>query len=70
MVAEVDMVKCHFCGSYDKPVCIDICPTGAIQLREEGGVKKIVITEFLCEDCNECGFHCPDKAIKIKSLTF
>jgi MinD superfamily P-loop ATPase len=70
LVAEVDLTKCRLCGAYDKPVCVDVCPTTAIQVREEAGSKKIVVTEFLCEDCNECGFRCPDKAIKIKDLTF
>ncbi len=66
MVVEVDMNKCTLCGAYDKPVCISYCPTTAISQRD----KEIVVTEFLCEDCNECGFRCPDKAIKIKELTF
>jgi MinD superfamily P-loop ATPase len=33
----------------------------AIRVQDD----KIVVTEFLCEDCNECGFTCPDKAITI-----
>jgi MinD superfamily P-loop ATPase len=70
LVAEVDLTKCRLCGAYDKPVCVDVCPTTAIQVREEAGSKRIVVTEFLCEDCNECGFRCPDRAIKIKDLTF
>jgi len=28
------------------------------------------VTEFLCEDCNECGFACPDKAMEIKKVTW
>jgi MinD superfamily P-loop ATPase len=24
-----------------------------------------VVTEFLCEDCNECGCICPDRAITV-----
>ena len=42
------------------------CPDNALQMRD----KKIIVTEFLCEDCNECGMACPDKAIKIKKITF
>jgi MinD superfamily P-loop ATPase len=41
-------------------------PQNAVSLRD----KRIVITEFLCEDCNECGYACPDKAIIIKKVTF
>ena len=31
-----------------------------------------VVTEFLCEDCNECGCICPDEAITIplEKVTF
>jgi MinD superfamily P-loop ATPase len=66
MVVEVDPDKCTLCGSYCEPICIDRCPTNAVSLRD----KRIVITEFLCEDCNECGYACPDKAIIIKKVTF
>lgn len=66
MVVEIIYQKCRLCGGVDKPICIDVCPTTAVSLRE----NKIVVTEFLCEDCNECGFHCPDVAIKVKKMTF
>jgi MinD superfamily P-loop ATPase len=31
-----------------------------------------VVTEFLCEDCNECGCVCPDHAITVplEKVTF
>ncbi len=66
MVAEVDHKICKLCGGYNEPLCIDKCPDSAIALRG----NRIEVTEFLCEDCNECGFICPDKAIKIKTVTF
>jgi MinD superfamily P-loop ATPase len=66
MVVEVDYERCKLCGGYSEPLCIDKCPDSAITLRG----NRIEITEFLCEDCNECGFICPDKAIKIKIVTF
>lgn len=66
VVAEIDYDKCKMCGAYDKPICVDVCPTTAISQRN----KRVQVTEFLCEDCNECGFRCPDKAIKIKDVTF
>jgi len=31
---------------------------------------KIMIRGVLSEDCNECGFACPDKAITLKKVTF
>lgn len=66
MVAEVDYSKCNMCGGYSKPICVENCPNSAITQRD----KKIMIIGFLCEDCNECGFRCPFKAISIKKLTF
>ena len=66
MVAEVDYNKCRLCGGFNLPVCIDRCPTSAISLKD----CKILIRGVLCEDCNECGFACPDKAIKIRKVTF
>jgi len=66
MVVEIDEKKCKICGCYSQAVCVDKCPDNALQMRD----KKIIVTEFLCEDCNECGMACPDKAIKIKKVTF
>ena len=66
MVAEVDYEKCTLCGAFIDPICIDKCPTTAVRISD----GKIEITEFLCEDCNECGFACPDKAITIKTITW
>jgi Fe-S-cluster-containing hydrogenase component 2 len=66
MVVEIDYGKCRMCGAYDKPICVDNCPTTAISQRD----KEIAVTEFLCEDCGECCVRCPDGAIKIKEVTF
>ena len=66
MVVEVDYKLCKLCGGYNEPLCIDKCPDSAIRLEGD----RIEVTEFLCEDCNECVFICPDKAIKIKLVTF
>ena len=66
MVVEIDHDKCNLCGGYNEPLCIDKCPDSALSLRE----KRIAVTEFLCEDCNECGFICPVNAIVIKTVTF
>lgn len=70
MVAEIDYDKCTLCGTYKVPVCVERCPTGSATLREKDGKPKVEVTEFLCEDCNECGFRCPDKAITIKEITW
>jgi MinD superfamily P-loop ATPase len=66
MVVEIDPEKCHLCHTYVKPISIYRCPCSALRIRD----KKIEVTEFLCEDCNECGYVCPDKAITIKVVTF
>ena len=66
MVVEIDYETCNMCGGYSEPLCIDKCPDSALSLRD----KRVEVTEFLCEDCNECGFICPVKAIKIKLVTF
>ena len=66
MVIEIDYEKCNLCGAYVDPICVDRCPTSAIRITD----KKIEVTEVLCEDCNECGVVCPDKAITIKVVTF
>ncbi len=68
MAAQVDLVKCTKCGGATQPRCVEACPDEAIRMQD----NRIVVTEFLCEDCNECGFTCPDHAIciPVESVTF
>ncbi len=68
MAAQVDLNKCTFCGGYSQPLCVEICPDQAIRVQD----NRIVVTDFLCEDCNECGCVCPDGAITvtIEKVTF
>lgn len=68
MAAQVDMEKCTKCGGVSQPRCVEVCMDEAIRAQD----NRIVVTEFLCEDCNECGFTCPDHAITIplKLVTF
>jgi Fe-S-cluster-containing hydrogenase component 2 len=40
---------------------MEICPDSAIRVQD----SRVVVTEFLCEDCNECGVVCPDRAIAV-----
>jgi Fe-S-cluster-containing hydrogenase component 2 len=61
MAAQVDPTKCKKCGGVIQPLCVEACPDEAIRVQGD----RIVVTEFLCEDCNECGFVCPDHAISI-----
>jgi MinD superfamily P-loop ATPase len=68
MVIEIDHEKCTLCGTFVEPVCVERCPCDAVRINRD--VKRIEVTEFLCEDCNECGFACPDEAITIVKVTF
>jgi MinD superfamily P-loop ATPase len=68
MAAQVDLNKCSMCGGIVQPLCVEICPDSAIRVQD----NRVVVTEFLCEDCNECGCICPDKAISVSvgKITF
>ena len=57
MAAQIDMDKCTMCGGYTSTLCVEVCPDQAIRVQD----GRPVVTEFLCEDCNECGIcvdHC------------
>jgi len=68
MAAQVDLNKCRMCGGYVQPLCVEACPDQAIRVQD----GRPVVTEFLCEDCNECGYACPDHAISVpvEKVTF
>lgn len=68
MAAQIDYDKCTMCGGDKLPLCIEVCPDEAIRVQD----NKVVVTEFLCEDCNECGCACPDHAISVplEKVTF
>ena len=68
MAAQIERVKCTRCGGYTAWRGVDVCPDEAIRVQDGGPV----VTEFLCEDCNECGCICPDEAITIplEKVTF
>ena len=42
MVVEIDHNKCRLCGTYDKPVCVDKCPTTAVSIRDHDKGKRVV----------------------------
>lgn len=68
MAAQIDYNKCTMCGGYGEPLCVEICPDSAVRVQD----GRPVVTEFICEDCNECGKVCPDEAISIplSEITF
>jgi NAD-dependent dihydropyrimidine dehydrogenase PreA subunit len=57
MPAVVDPAKCK--ASKD---CLDVCPTGAIEMRDD----KAVVLPDLCADCGVCIETCPNQAIKME----
>ena len=52
-------VHCLACAS---PPCAEVCPTGALQPRRDGGV---VLKKKLCDRCGACAPACPVGAIFI-----
>ena len=68
MAAQVDYEKCTMCGGAAQPLCVEVCPDAAVRVQD----GRVVVTEFICEDCNECGSACPDKAISVplEKVTF
>ena len=68
MAAQIDIEKCTMCGGNTQPLCVEACPDLAIRVQD----NRVVVTEFICEDCNECGCVCPDHAITIplEKVTF
>ncbi len=57
MAAVVKFEMCEGCGA-----CVDMCPSGAIELKDG---KAVVDTE-LCADCAACVDTCPTQAIEMK----
>ena len=55
MAVKVDKEKCTACG-----VCVDACPTEAIEVDE---VAKI--DEEKCVDCGTCVDECPNEALSL-----
>jgi len=55
-VPVIDFVymACFHC---EKPWCVDACPTGAMQKREEDGI--VFVEESLCVGCKACMTACP-----------
>jgi MinD superfamily P-loop ATPase len=68
MAAQIDYDKCGMCGGLVEPLCVEVCPDAAIRVQD----GRVVVTEFICEDCNECGCVCPDEAIELplEKVTF
>lgn len=48
------------CNHCDRPPCIDACPVGAIEKREDG---VVVLDRNTCDGCRVCVEECPYAAI-------
>jgi len=51
---KVDNNRCKGCG-----VCVDVCPPGAITLKDD----TAMIDQDLCTQCGNCAAACPADAI-------
>jgi ferredoxin-type protein NapG len=71
---------CDFCGEANggKPVCAEICPTGALKLPESARPEEIIIGQavinqdwclgWLLKGCQRCFDVCPYEAIEMEYL--
>jgi ech hydrogenase subunit C len=57
-----DPEKCTACGA-----CVNMCPSGAIDLLEEDGRFRIVFHLWKCSFCGTCQNVCPEEAVKLTS---
>jgi NAD-dependent dihydropyrimidine dehydrogenase PreA subunit len=57
---SVDAEKCTGCGS-----CVDICPVGVYELKEDSKKKAVPTNTEQCLACRACEMSCPNQAIKV-----
>jgi anaerobic dimethyl sulfoxide reductase subunit B (iron-sulfur subunit) len=57
-------ISCNHCIS---PVCVEACPTGAIQKQAEDGI--VTIEQGRCIGCRRCVESCPYKAPQYNEVT-
>ncbi|MDH5266464.1 MAG: 4Fe-4S binding protein [Candidatus Bathyarchaeota archaeon] len=54
---KIDEEKCTGCGT-----CVDICPVGVLEIKDE---KSVVVNLDECLVCRACEVQCPEGAIEI-----
>jgi NAD-dependent dihydropyrimidine dehydrogenase PreA subunit len=54
---KIDEEKCTGCGT-----CVDICPVGVLEIKDE---KSVVVNLDECLICRACEVQCPEGAIEI-----
>ncbi len=56
-IPKIGMNVPMVCQHCDKPLCVDVCPVGAITRKEETGA--LVLNADLCIGCKICVIVCP-----------
>lgn len=59
-ISEIDTSLCSACG-----LCVEKCPTDAIQMEEDGLPHR---REELCIGCGVCARFCPEEAIYLREF--
>ncbi|MFC1658151.1 4Fe-4S dicluster domain-containing protein [Candidatus Omnitrophota bacterium] len=50
---EFDKEECVGCGA-----CVQVCPSGALSMKDEGGKRILVIRWDICIFCGQCQANC------------
>ncbi len=59
-IPKLDASRCTGCS-----MCVDICPTGALAVQENGSVLRITCDSSECVGCNLCADACYLQAVSI-----
>ena len=59
-VIKIDAKLCKGCA-----VCVELCPTGALVMKD---FKAAIKDAELCTGCTSCELRCPDFAIEITRI--
>lgn len=65
-VSRVAVIQEELCTRC--PVCVRLCPTGAIRL-DRSGAPTVIIDANDCLDCTICMTRCPEHAITMQART-
>ncbi len=57
----------HSCFHCEQPQCVDVCPTGAMQRRDQDGIVFVEVEE--CIGCEACIAACPWSVPQMNSET-